>query len=152
MADFGKATAADAELILKLYDMRREPVMREARKFIAMFFPQSADDILKIVNAMGTAENAYLRQVMGYWEMAASLVLRGALHEGLFLDNAGELFFVYSKFAPFITELREKMEQPLLLAKSEELIKHTSEGEQRLTAMIARQKKLAERRAAQSAR
>lgn len=151
MADFGKATHADAELILKLYDMRREPVMREARKFLVGFFPQSAEDILGIVNAFGSQENAYFRQVVGYWEMAASLVLRGSLHEGLFLDNAGELFFVYGKFAPFINEIRAEL-GPQVLARCEELINHTSEGQQRLSAVIARQKKLAERRAAQSAR
>ena len=151
MADFGKATHADAELVLKLYDMRREPVMREARKFLVGFFPQSAEDILGIVNAFGSQENAYFRQVVGYWEMAASLVLRGSLHEGLFLDNAGELFFVYGKFAPFINEIRAEL-GPQVLARCEELINHTSEGQQRLSAVIARQKKLAERRAAQSAR
>lgn len=150
MADFGKATAADAELILKLYDLRREPVMREARKFFVGFFPQSAEDILKIVNALGTQENAYFRQVVGYWEMAASLVLRGALHEGLFLDNAGELFFVYGKFAPYITEIRAEL-GPQVLARCEELIHRTSDGQQRLAAIMARQKKMAERRAAQAA-
>jgi hypothetical protein len=152
MADFEKATHDDADLILKLYDFRREPVMREARKFIAMFFPKSAEDILNVVNGMGTPENAYLRQVMGYWEMAASLVLRGALHEGLFLDNAGELFFVFAKFAPHLAELREKMGQPQLLARCEEVINHTSEGQERLAAMIERQKKMAERAAAQAVR
>lgn len=151
MADFGKATAADAELILKLYDLRREAVMREARKFFVGFFPQSADDILKIVNAMGTQENAYFRQVVGYWEMAASLVLRGSLHEGLFLDNAGELFFVYAKFAPYIAEIRAEL-GPQVLARCEELINRAPEGQQRLTAVMARQKKMAERRAAQAAR
>jgi hypothetical protein len=152
MADFEKATNGDAELILKLYDFRREPVMREARKFIAMFFPQTADDILNVVNGMGMPENAYLRQVMGYWEMAASLVLRGALHEGLFLDNAGEMIFVFAKFAPFLAELREKMGQPQLLGRCEEVINHTTEGQQRLALMIERQKKMAERAAAQAGR
>ena len=152
MADFEKATHSDADLILRLYDFRREPVMREARKFIAMFFPQSAEDILKIFQGAATSENAYLRQVIGYWEMAASLVLRGALHEGLFLDNAGEMFFVFSKFAPYLAELREKLGQPQMLARCEEVINHTSEARGRLAIMVERQKKMAERFASQAAR
>ena len=71
-------TSHDAELILKLYDLRREPVMREARAFVAQFAPKSLDDMLKIANAFGTREQAFLRQVVGYWEMAASLVNRSA--------------------------------------------------------------------------
>ena len=152
MADFDKATAADAELVLKLYDLRREPVMREARKFISTFFPQSADDIMNIMNAMGTPENAYIRQVIGYWEMAASLVLRGALHEGLYLDNAQEMFFVFSKFAPHLAEVREKLGQPQAFARCEEVINHTSGGQQRLELMIERQRVMAARYAAQAGR
>jgi hypothetical protein len=147
MVDFGKATHDDAELILKLYDLRREAVMRQARSFIAGFNPQSADDVLKLFHAAGTTENAYLRQVTSFWEMAASLVLRGSLHEGVFLDNAGEMFFIFAKFAPFLAEVREKLDQPLFLAKAEAVINHTSEAQERLASTIARQKKMAERRA-----
>ncbi len=147
MADFGKATHDDAELILKLYDLRRESVMRQARNFLASFQPQSADDVVNVFEGWGTPENAYIRQVTSFWEMASSLVLRGALHEGIFLDNAGELFFIFAKFAPFLAEIREKMEQPAFLAKSEAVINHTSEAQERLAAMIQRQKKMAARRA-----
>ncbi len=147
MPDFGKATHADAELILKLYDLRRESVMREARGFLASFQPQSAQDIVKVFEASASPENAYMRQVTTFWEMAASLVLRGALHEGIFLDNAGEMFFIFAKFAPFLAEVREKLEQPAFLGRCETVINHTSEAQDRLTAMIARQKKVAERRA-----
>src|SRR5581483_3950410 len=125
MPDFGKATHADAELVLKLYDLRRESVMREARNFIAGFNPQSADEIVALVNVSGTKENAYFRQVTSFWEMAATLVLHGTLNEGLFLDVAGELFFIYAKFAPFLEEVRAKLEMPGFLAKSEEIINHT---------------------------
>ena len=70
----------EASLILKLYDLRREPVMREARASMVTFSPKSFDDVLALVNAFGTKEQAYFRQVAGYWEMAASLVNRGALN------------------------------------------------------------------------
>jgi len=63
-----KATVADAQLIAQLYDLRREPEMRKARNWWgADFFPQSADDILKVAWAMNTQENNWLRQVAGYW-------------------------------------------------------------------------------------
>ena len=82
-----QATPADAELILKLYDLRREPVMREARKYVFDFAPQSIDDVMAVLGDFSSKENAYMRQVFGYWGMAASLVLRGALNEDLARDN-----------------------------------------------------------------
>src|ERR1035438_9694939 len=86
-----QATTQDAEVILKLYDLRREPVMREARTFLLGFAPQSTDDLMALVGDLSLKENAYLRQVVGYWEMAASLVLRGALNEELARDNFQEM-------------------------------------------------------------
>lgn len=146
MSDFGKATHADAELVLKLYDMRREPVMREARKFMAGFNPQSADDVIALVTAQ-SQENAYFRQVTSFWEMAATLVHHGAFHEGLFLDTQGELFFIFAKFAPYLAEVREKLENPNFLGASERLINHTDIARNKLAAFTARLKKMAERRA-----
>src|ERR1700676_1561166 len=91
-----KATAADAELILKLYDLRREAEMRKARHWwTTTFWPQTADDVLKISSNMGGQENNWFRQVSGYWSMAASLVEHGALDRDLFLEPSfsGEMFF-----------------------------------------------------------
>ena len=82
----GCATAADAQIILQLYDLRRDAEMRKARQFIsAEFWPESAEDTLRIARAYPSPENTWLRQVTSYWEMAASCVLRGALQEGLVL-------------------------------------------------------------------
>ena len=110
-----KATASDAQLILQLYDLRREAEMRKARNWwIGDFWPQSADDFLKVAFAMGTQENNWLRQVSGYWSMAASFVLQGALNQELFLQPAvsGEMFIVFAKVQPFLKELREKAADP----------------------------------------
>jgi len=75
-----KPTAADAQLILQLYDLRREAEMRKARSWwLGEFWPQSADDVVKVAWAMGTQENNWLRQVGGYWSMAAVVcAARGA--------------------------------------------------------------------------
>jgi len=82
-----KPTTADAPLILQLYDLRREAEMRKARTWWANeFFPKSADDFLKIAQAMGTQENAWLRQVGGYWGIVTSFVLHDVLNEDLFLQ------------------------------------------------------------------
>ena len=94
-----KPTIADAQLIVQLYDLRREAEMRKARSWWAgEFFPQSADDFLKVAWAMGTQENNWLRQVGGYWGMVTSFVNNGVLNEQLFLAPgfSGELFVIYA--------------------------------------------------------
>ncbi|MGH9575847.1 MAG: DUF4760 domain-containing protein, partial [Terriglobales bacterium] len=76
-----KPTASDAQLGLQLYDLRREAEMRKARNFVNFEFqPKTADDVLKVAMAMGTPQNAHFRQVLSYWQIAASLVLNGTLH------------------------------------------------------------------------
>lgn len=117
-------TTADAELILKLYDLRREAEMRKARNWWLGFWPESADDILKIATALGTQENAWMRQVGGYWEMAASFVLHGVLSRELFLEGSfsGEMFLFFGKFEPYLKELREKTQSPNMFGNVEKLI------------------------------
>ena len=126
-------THADAELILKLYDTRREAEIRKARTWwTATFWPESADDILKIIRGMGSQENAWLRQVLGYWGMASSFVSHGILNEDLFFEPSfsGEMFFVYAKLEPYLAELREKLQNPLLLVNLEKLIQ-SPKGQER---------------------
>ena len=91
-------TATDAELILKLYDLRREAEMRKARNWWLGFWPESTEDVMKIAMALGTQENAWMRQVGGYWELAASLVLHGTLSRDLFLEGSfsGEMFLIFA--------------------------------------------------------
>ena len=117
-------TTADAELIVKLYDLRREAEIRKARNWWLGFWPESADDILKIATALGSQENAWLRQVGGYWEMAASFVLHGTLNRELFLEPSfsGEMFVIYGKVEPFVKEVRERMQSPNIFGNVEKLI------------------------------
>jgi hypothetical protein len=86
-----KPTAEDAQIIMRLYDLRREPEMRKARAWFAGFWPKDAHEIIRVINGADPQENAWFRQVTGYWEMAASFVLRGVLSEELFFDSGGEL-------------------------------------------------------------
>jgi hypothetical protein len=140
-------THHDAEIILKLYDLRREPVMREARAFFVQFSLKSLDDIVKVANAFGTKEQGYLRQVAGYWEMAASLVNRGALNRELALDNFQEMFFVYAKVQPYLEEYRQAMGTPGFLRQVQQLAESSPETRKRTSDMQAMQAARARRQA-----
>ena len=126
-------THADAELILKLYETRREPEIRKARQWwTSTFWPESADDIVKVIRTPGSQENNWLRQVLGYWGMASSFVTHGVLSEDLFFEPSfsGEMFFIYAKVEPYLKELREKLQNPMLMANFEKLI-HSEKGQER---------------------
>jgi hypothetical protein len=126
-----KPTSADAQLILQLYDLRREAEIRKARNWwLVTFWPENAEDFMKVGSAMGTQENNWLRQAAGYWSMSASLVLSGAINQELFLDPSvsGEMFFIFAKVKPFLGELRTKMKNPRMFANIEKLINSTKQG------------------------
>ena len=144
-----KPTAADAQLIMQLYDLRREAEMRKARSWwLGEFWPQSADDFMKIAGAMGSQENNWLRQVGGYWSMAASFVLHGALSEELFIQPAvsGEMVFVFAKVQPFLKELREKSGDPQLFGDIEKVITGSKFGRERLKLTLKRVETMREKR------
>ncbi len=145
-----KPTSADAQLLLQLYDLRREAEMRKARSWWGgEFFPQSADDYLKVMWAPKAAENAWLRQVPSYWSMAAAFVLYGVLNEELFLQPAfsGEMFLIFAKVYPFLKELREKLNDPHAFANIEKLVTRTKWGRERLQMMIKRVEMIRQKRA-----
>jgi len=136
-----KASADDARLILKLYELRREPEMRKARHWwVADFWPAGAEDFLKVAWALGSEENNWLRQVSGYWGMTASLVLQGALSEELFLrpSSSGEMFVVFGKVYPFLQELREKLGDPEAFLDVEKVITQSQWGRERLKFILQR--------------
>ena len=139
MAKAKRATAEDAQLVMKLYDLRREAEMRKARHFMTVeFWPKDADDLVKIVNSFPSQENAWVRQVGGYWDMAASFVLQGALNEELFLQPgcSGEMFFVFAKFYPFLKEFREKTNNPDAFANIEKVATGSKTGRKRLERLV----------------
>ena len=78
-----KATAQDAQVLIQLYDLRREATMRKARDFvIGQFWPSSYKEFESVMNSFGSEQNAYCRQVLTYWDMAAAMVLEGYLKGG----------------------------------------------------------------------
>jgi hypothetical protein len=122
--------AKDADLILKLYDLRREPTMREARNWFFGFNPQTPNDFMDVL--MGD-KSGYYRMVVSYWDMAASLVNHGAIDAEMFNDANGEHIFVFAKIEPFLPALRE-MGNPDFLVHLERVIKEIPGYEQKLTA------------------
>jgi hypothetical protein len=117
------STNADAEIILKLYELRRETVMRQARAWVTgEFWPATADEFFVVLMDSGSQKNAWLRQVVSYWEMAASLVLHGALSADLFIDCNPEPFFILAKLAPILPAIHEK--SPKYLSKTLQLVEN----------------------------
>ena len=106
-----------AQSLMRLYDLRREDKLREARAWMASSFnPTSVDDIAAI---MPTEEYTYVRMVVGYWDMAASFVVHGAIDAEMFRNVSGEMLVVYSKVEHMIDEIREGLGQPTLLKNVE---------------------------------
>ncbi len=129
---------ADAELILKLYDLRREPLMREARNWFFSFNPQSEQDFIDVL--IGD-NSAYFRMVVSYWEMACSLVNHGAIDEQMFQDANGEQLFVYSKMEPFLPQLRKLFGQEKYLEHLEKAARQIPDIDERLASMRERMKR-----------
>lgn len=125
----------DADLILKLYDLRREPVMREARNWFFTFNPTSAGEYME---AMMGEHSGHARMVVSYWDMAASLVNNGAIDEQMFNDANGEHVFVFAKIEPILEELRQASNQPDFLRHFETLIRRMPGSTERLTAIRER--------------
>jgi len=139
----------DADLILKLYDLRREATMREARNWMFTFNPTSVQDVIEVL--LGEHSGHY-RMVISYWDMAAALVNNGAIDEQLFNETNGEHLFVYSKIQPVIEETRTLFGNPDFLRNLETLVKRIPDSEEKITAMRERMKKFAEMRAERAAK
>ena len=139
-----------ADLILKLYDLRREETMRKARAWMVGFNPESAQDVLDVLYG---EHSAYFRQVMSYWDMAASFVLSGAIDEQMFDDANGEQVFYFAKIEPFLAELREKLGPFSRLAPNlEKLVMRSPDAKERLEALRQMSRAVAARRAEAAAK
>lgn len=131
------ATAQDAELVLKLYELRTETVMRRARQFVMFDFnPTTFDEIVAVQRDFGSENNGYWRQVFGYWEMASALVLRGALDPDLYIDSTGEPIHLYAKFTPFLADWVKAFGMPFMPGTAK-LIERYPEMQDRYTRVLA---------------
>ena len=109
------ATATDGELVLRLYEIRREETLRRSRRFMVFDFNPKTLEELRVVSRDITSEhNAAWRQTLSFWEMAASLVLRGAVDADLFLDTNAEGILLYAKFHHFHAETEKQSGNPFM--------------------------------------
>jgi hypothetical protein len=124
-----------AQLILTLYEQRREETMRKARDFWATFDPQTVEDFL---STMAGPQSGYLRMVLGYWEMAASLVENGAIDRKMFQESTSEYLVVYAKIEPLLPALREKFNSPNTAKNLQSLALSLPDARKQIDAMAAR--------------
>ena len=140
MADKEKS----AELIMKLYDLRREEVMRQARNWFFTFNPESVEDVQRA--GMGE-HSAYFRMVTSYWDMACSFVNHGAIDEEMFNDANQEHLLVFSKIQPILEQLRAAG-NPRYMQHLEKVVMRMPEAEQRLARFREMAKQMMAARAA----
>lgn len=122
----------DVMAILKLYELRGEALMREARAwFFSEFAPRSGKDIVRLMMS-GERQSAFYRMVASHWEVAASFVNNGGIDEQLFLEGNSEHVVVYAKLQPFLAEVRETIGEPDYMANLERLVLKVPGVEQKL--------------------
>jgi len=122
--------AESADLVLKLYDLRREKKMRKARNWVFDFAPQTADEYIQTV--MDPKVGPYLRMVTSYWDMAAALVNQGCIDSDVFNAANSEHIVVFAKLEPILADLREKFDRPTLFSNLETMINNAAGGPERL--------------------
>ena len=113
----------EVNLMLRLYDMRREPRLRQARAwFVEHFHPSSPEEMMQKY-PQGGEENTYIRMVISYWEMVASIVNRGLIDEDFFFESNGEQWAVWEQVKPVIGAWRAMFSSPKFLGNLEEQCK-----------------------------
>ena len=131
----------DADIVLRLYEMRREPVMRESRAvLLRTLLPTSVDDVLGVVKSDHPL-NAAWRQVTSYWEMAYGMVRHGVLHADFMLDSNGEGLVLYARVAPFVEEYRKQANSPRAFRNAEWVATQTDAGRQLFALFTERARK-----------
>ena len=122
----------DSLAILKLYEIRSEVLMREARRwFFSEFAPRSGKDVVALLLS-GEKQSAYYRMVASHWDVAAALVLGGGIDEQLFLAANSEHIVVFAKLQPFLSEIRETIGEPDYLINLEQLVLRVPNIEKKL--------------------
>jgi hypothetical protein len=125
------AKQEEADLILRLYEMRRDETLRKAREwFDTKFDPQSAQDVIALVTS-GFSETAYFRMVLTYWEMVAALANNGSISTDLVHTTNVEHLRYWAKIEPFIKDVRQAV-GPDFLPELEKLVMTAPEVEKRL--------------------
>ncbi len=132
----------DAELILRLYELRREAVMRQSRDTMMRFMPRNWDELAAVV-ALTHPNNAAWRQVSSYWEMAYSFARNGAVNADFLIENSGEGLFLFAKVHPHLARFRSEV-APTAFRNAEWIATQCEVGRQRFALIQARVAKMME--------
>src|SRR5215472_13877250 len=116
-----QATYEDANLILRLYELRRDETLRKARAWFGREFSASSAEEMIGRYPFGSQENTYIRMVIGYWDMACSFVTAGVLNQDLFLESAGEMLVIWEKVRPLLPAFRKFTGNPKSWSHLEEV-------------------------------
>ncbi len=117
-----KPSAADAELVLRLYEIRRDPELRKARQWMLSEFKATSWEEVEAQYLSGTEFDRFFRMVTSYWEMVAGMVNRGVLNEDLYFDSTGEHVVVWNKIKAIVPGARAKI-RPTYLWNLEQLVR-----------------------------
>ena len=135
----------DADLVIKLYDLRRETVMRESRAALtAKFWPRDANEAAAITAHDHPLNTAY-RQVTGYWEMVYGMARHGIIHPDFLVENNGEGLFLYARVEPYLTAIRQAA-SPRAFRNTEWLVSHSAVAQALMEGFKARIKQILESR------
>ncbi len=138
-----KNALKQAELILKLYEIRRETGLRVARDYVGgEFKPKSVDEFVSLVKD-GGKQSGHVLQVYGYWDMVAAFVVHGALDESLIFDTCQEMYFQFEKIQPYLAGFREKMNLPEFLKSIETVVASSQERRTRAITKVKKVRSLA---------
>ena len=113
-------TYEEVNLMLRLYDLRREPRLREARAWFVEHFHAATPEELMQRYPQGSQENTYIRMVISYWDMVASIVNRGMINDELFFESNAEIWVVWDRMRSIVPTWRAAFKNPLLFAAIEE--------------------------------
>ena len=116
----------DAELVLRLYELRRDPLLRESRKAVNSWLPKTFDDFMKITKP-DHPDNAAFRQVAGYWDMAFGMARHGVIHPEFLMENSGEGLWFFARVERFVEEFR-KATNPRAFRNAEWVVNNTEMG------------------------
>ena len=122
--------AESADLILKLYDLRREATMRKARDWMFSFNPTTAEEYMQTM--MEPEVGGYVRMVVSYWDMAAALVVEGAIDAEMFRKTQAEHIMVFAKVQPILAELRAMWQSPDALSSLEKVVMDMPDGAEKV--------------------
>ena len=112
-------TYEQAELQLKLFDLRRESRLRQARDWFANnYYANTLEEAMRLA-PMGSEAGTFYMMVVSYWDQACAYLNHGLLHEDLFFETNGEFFFIWERMKPTIAEGRQRFSNPLFLANME---------------------------------